>query len=114
MTRLEALKELAKKVEAGTLDWNYCGVQHVHGIGMNKTMWEAYQGSLDAAMALHEAVLPEFKYMDLLRRGSCHTTRISRSADEAEGCDFTAVSSVLPRALLLSILRALIAQEEST
>lgn len=82
-------------------------------LGQARNMWCAYQGSLDAAMALHEAVLPEFKYMDLLRRGSCHTTRISRSADEAEGCDFTAVSSVLPRALLLSILRALIAQEES-
>lgn len=103
MTKLEALKALAEKVEAGALDWNYCGVQHVHGIGMNETMWVAYQGSLDAAKALHEAVLP----------GWAWSVDDDGEASVGNGPQCAYLKDKPASAWLIAILKALIAQEEA-
>jgi hypothetical protein len=59
--RKDALTELLAKVKAACLDEVYCLTQHVNGIGMNASMWQAYNGSLDAAKELHEAVLPDWR-----------------------------------------------------
>lgn len=65
MTQLTALKELAEKVEAGAApDYSLIRRGVVHdwdGVGdfvSRSYAWNAYIGSLDAAKALHEAVLP--------------------------------------------------------
>ena len=60
MTRKEALAELIAKVEAGTIpasDFDaFVPVFNVTTTGNDAHM--AYRGSLDAALALHQAVLP--------------------------------------------------------
>lgn len=113
MTKLEALQALAEKVEVGSLDWPYCAVQHVHGIGMNETIWDAYNGSLDAAKALMEAVLPEWFVRSILQRGHdiwCATIWPDFSVVGMD--DMKVGKSTNPaRAWLLSILKALIAEE---
>lgn len=106
MTRIEALKELLAKVEAGDLDYPYCIVQHVHGVEMNESMWFAYNGSLDAAKALHEAVLPGWLY-SIENEATCVFTDDILNA-ELGRCDDNPA-----RAWLIAILKALIAQEEA-
>ena len=117
MNKLEALKELAEKVEAGTLDWHYCGVQHVHGIGMNKVMWEAYNGSLDAAKALHESVLTGCSQYSIETDPTCLRVIVSWWPEwlsgnrEIQGVAWHEDNPA--RAWLLAIIRALIAQEKA-
>lgn len=56
MTRLDALRTLLEQVEAG--EW-----KPPHGNyppPLDGRAWDAYKGSLDAAKALHEAVLPTY------------------------------------------------------
>ena len=59
--RKEALTDLRAKIEAGEAeDW----ITYALAIGLRPDdrhihAWNAYNGSLDAAKALHEAVLPE-------------------------------------------------------
>ena len=107
MTRKEALAELIAKVEAG--EW-----QHTDWPTVEKGFWgnwneaalhfqSAYHGSLDAAKALHEAVLPGWRwkidehYAELWQR--------VQVAYSGEAIDNPA------RAWLLAILRALHAME---
>ena len=58
MTQLQALKELAVKVEAG---------EHGNQIRAFGDLWakssSAYRGSLDAAKALHEAVIDDYSFL---------------------------------------------------
>lgn len=105
MTRKEALEALLAKVEAGAAT-----MPEIHAVlqrdGLNST--SAYNGSLDAAKALHEAVLPDWGYLDLLRRGQRHTARISVDVFcKTE----TGVSDSLARAWLIAIIKALISME---
>lgn len=120
MTRLEALKALADKVEAGDLTYDYCIAQHVHGIGMNGAMWRAYTGSLDEAKALHEAVLPGWPTWQVLQRSEwvdvvLHGPRTGYKGYQnmAAKVDRRDAIQCPARAWLLSILRALIEQEEA-
>lgn len=53
MAQLTALKELAEKVEADNWRWSVR-----LDAGMPDEAYDAFNGSLDAAKALHEAVLP--------------------------------------------------------
>lgn len=134
-TRKEALTALLQKVEAG-------GIEHYHwsilGSAMPERTWSAtksaYHGSLDAAKALHEAVLPGWDW-GLRRHADTEGDGYfawATSADfrvdhyHAGGKDREKVTSGLretgdndapARAWLIAILRALIAliaQEDHT
>lgn len=105
MTRLQALKELACKVEAG--EWfpglaqlSFGGVQNYHN-ALN-----AYNGSLDAAQALHEALLPGWHFDIDSEAGGVCVFKSALDSAELGKCE------CLARAWLLAILKALIAQEE--
>jgi hypothetical protein len=56
MTRLEALRDLAEMVEAGNV--SYWDLSEGFGISHAIDAELAFRGSLDAAKALHEALLP--------------------------------------------------------
>ena len=115
MTRKEALAELIAKVEAGT--W-----RHADWPTVEKGFWgswneaalhfhSAYSGSLDAANALHEAVLPGFWW---LRSGFVMTVT-NDNTGWGNGIYGRARDDTNPaRAWLLAILRALHAQEADT
>jgi hypothetical protein len=115
MTRLEALKELAKKVEAGeTL--TIFGRSDPCGLGRARMhLVTAYQGSLDAALALHEAVLPGWFVRGLTQRGHdiWHATIWPELSIVGREDMVIGKSATPARALLLADIRALIAQEES-
>ena len=122
MSRIEALKQLAEKVEAGE---EYATMGHTalcrdafpkpddfdgsreayakSGAQMAILAWK--NGSLDAAKALHEAVLPGH-YFTIY--GS--SALVSSKNDDWE--EIVAIKGNPARAWLLAILKALIAQEE--
>ena len=114
MTRKDALAQLIAKVEAGTLcKERHGGVpiltgMYRHSGGLDgpwsdvKAM-SAYHGSLDAAKALHEAVLPGRGWA-LTDIGEAHIL-------SADGPIAAGESDNPARAWLLSILRALHAME---
>ena len=132
-TRAEALAELIAKVEAGEWpnDWrDVTRVLTLHPDNRHILSKQAYNGSLDAALALHHAVLPGWAY----RIGYCsvsddaavfpdfncpdHGERLRATLDE--GRDWFGDMDVdqrppgnPARAWLLSILRALAAQEQA-
>ena len=111
MTPIDALKDLLAKIEAG----DDAGFRRANRTvfstpcqDMNLQMREencryAYKGSLDAAKALHEAVLPEREWS------------IDECGDAAVGDgsgDWICTANTYPaRAWLIAILKALIAQE---
>jgi hypothetical protein len=109
--RKDALVELLAKVEASCLDEVYCLTQHVNGIGMNASMWQAYSGSLDAAKALHEAVLQGWawslyeedsgEFLSIVSKG--YNVKIYQANWHTDPA----------RAWLIAILKALIAGEDT-
>ena len=107
MTRLEALKELKAKVEAGKL--HDIASDTVSDAGLGDFEWAfddiAEARSLDATLALHEAVLPGWFVQVKL------WTAMNGGAVAYVGNDFVASAADPARAWLLAILRALIAQE---
>ncbi|WP_333846928.1 hypothetical protein [Phaeobacter italicus] len=115
MTRLQALKELARKVEVGEDDaWHGCG--YVFGVELGSYIQGACNGSLDAAQALHEAVLPRCTRSVDATAPECGITVELHPVDgKGNPVPKPIISAVLPcesRAWLLDILKALIAQEE--
>ncbi len=103
-----ALISLKEKVEAGAeFDWGFCenparlAFPVMWGVAMR-----AYEGSLDAAKALHESVLPG--------RGTAINTERGYVAIYGKGiagkCDAACFDNPA-RAWLLAILSALIAME---
>lgn len=132
MTRKQVLIELRDKVRAGAWDGQW--TDFTKGLGLRPDdrhchAIEAYKGSLDAAKALHEAVLPGWVVYEMgwwpcipvrLNQPKArftlwqthvdsqgerwHSTSDKRASGE---CDAPA------RAWLLAILEALIAQEQS-
>ena len=112
MTRKEALAELIEKVGKGkapkyTPDYELA-LYPIKGMWAAYKAMDAYEGSLDAAKALHEAVLPGWwwkvihpdpSYVQVGMPG------IGVYAAQSEGPS---------RAWLLAILRALYAQEPDT
>ena len=108
MTRKQALTELIAKVETGSRG---TGLNTVSVFGDNQTSMDAvdaFDGSLDAAKALHEAVLGE-EWTWSVYDGDQASVAHGGNADDGEyfGC----FSATPARAWLLSILRALHAQE---
>jgi hypothetical protein len=120
MTRIEALKELAAKVEAGRLDECRYTTARFEDAGFDKWAELAYHGSLDAAKALHEAVLPGWKPRMPAAPWNEKSFAVEGPTlvDDPEGdCSgfpsFVGKSDTPARAWLLAILRALIAQEKA-
>jgi hypothetical protein len=121
---LEALKELAAKVEAGE-DWpslyDGTGLYSLISSALGNWSWEvvegvtkSYRGSLDAAKALHDAVLPGWHWgMQVVVNGFLAAVGKPTEYPNSVESRFDVVSDDPARALLLAILRALIAQEEA-
>lgn len=106
---ISALKELAAKVEAGEWDHSPNGVARqvfpyksasIDDLGL--TAVAAFNGSLDAAKALHDAVLPGFRWEG--GSGGLFDVWDDPAEPHKGRCDIPA------RAWLLAILRALIAE----
>ena len=103
MTRKEALAELIAKVEAGGLVQPFLfqdvfNNQFTHENCAGEAL-SAYDGSLDAAKALHEAVLPEWDWVITPDGASVYSPHDNSPTDG--DLDNPA------RAWLLAILRAL-------
>lgn len=107
MTKLEDLTELACRIEAGECH-NDGGMFKVFGDNWTRC-FDAFHGSLDAAKALHEAVLPGWAVWDKSRTYFGYEVALTNGNLDANGC--SKVSEA--RAWLLAILKALIAQEMS-
>ena len=110
MTRLEALKKLAEKVEAG--EWGQSAAWKVFGIGVTGRVERAFNGSLDAAIALHDALLPDApaQLTDMRPYGGSGGWLVSISWNKDK---HQAANENLARAWLLAILRALIEKEKT-
>lgn len=116
MTDLFALKELRDKVAAGTATKRDFILSDL--VPHDRSAFRAFNGSLDAAKALHEALLPGWRVEDMHQKfdGSAF-----RRLGKWQVCiervkDFVEVSSMdhsPARAWLLAILTALIAQNAS-
>jgi hypothetical protein len=121
--KLEALKELAAKVEAGN-DYGILGITDAalgeyHGFSnsyLSSLVEHSFDGSLDAAKALHDAVLPSVSQFSITTDPTCIKVTVCGWPDglsgerEIQGKGFSEGNPA--RAWLLAILRALIAQEE--
>jgi hypothetical protein len=109
MTKLEALTELAAKVEAG--EWS-SRRQLATDAGFDLEAIidavRAYHGSLDAANALHEAVLPGWHWSMESEDKIC---AVYKNPMNDDGHAHLGKSPIPARAWLLAIIRALIAQE---
>lgn len=102
-----ALTRLAEKVEAGTAkpaDFVEKGL--MENISAPKSAWKAYHGSLDAAKALHEVVLPGWWFAI---QPNCAT--VGKLDHPHDGKIFDGKSANTARAWLLAILRALASTE---
>jgi len=102
---MSALTRLAEKVEAG--EWDQPVAWKVFGIGQTGRAERAYNGSLDAAKALHEAVLPGWI-------GSFATdgfARVAKGGNVLTVMQSAHIDGLPARAWLLAILRALSAGE---
>lgn len=114
---LEALKELAAKIEAGD-DVNAL-VHLVENFDEFEDKWEhagrvINNGSLDAAKALHDAVLPGWIVSEIRQDQEGWKVVLTKWEDAARKRHYaTAIDFDLSRAWLLAIFRAIIAQEES-
>ena len=113
LTRRQALIELRDKVKAGTArmpDATRCygckdgRIDKTWGWKDNNVMG-AYNGFLDAAKALHEAVLPGWVWLI-----DCDEAEVKPSWETTDGYD-AEIEGRPARAWLLAILEALIAQE---
>lgn len=108
MTRLQHLTALRDKVKAG--EWSYRSQSYPLPSNTYANFGRAYvDGSLDAAKALHEALLPGWVW-------SVSTNTVEGSADAqavvaSEWQDASAFDDNPARAWLLAILSTLIAQE---
>jgi len=95
-----ALEALLMKVEAGTIDGMtpHCDLPAMHVLG-------AYVGSLDAAKALHEAVLPGW----IGNFGTDGFAKVAKGGRVQTVMEVARVDDNPARAWLIAILRALIA-----
>jgi hypothetical protein len=110
MSKLEALRALHDSVKAGS-----CGLRQMKDAGVPVAdmivMRKAFAGSLDAAHALHRAVLPGWVFqLGEKDNGEAYATVIRRYDFLQQ---FSSYEPDPARAWLLSILSALIAQEEA-
>jgi hypothetical protein len=110
MTRLEALRELKAKVEAGVWEANTPPLRGLWSTFSHDEVYAAFNGSLNAAKALHDAVLPGWDAEVILksRRVTVFDGHMFEGFDRAS----SGVADTPARAWLLAVLAALISQEE--
>lgn len=103
----DALTRLADAVEAGTAtDFQFYAFRDgLSGtVAETKTMIRAYNGSLDAAKALHEAVLPGWDIQIVTYEDDNFEASVSKPLEVKT---YDGVSPCMARAWLLAIIRAL-------
>jgi hypothetical protein len=106
--RKDALTELLAKVEAGGSIWP----AHLDDTGLSdRPFGDAYNGSLDAAKALHEAVLPDWRVTHAFGLVSGEVTKFNLTHNKKPSTYVSAKSDSPARAWLIAILTALIAEE---
>ena len=116
MTRKEALAELIEKVEAGNADGRCRLTAKAFSQSVpHSFVWAAMDGSLDAAKALHEAVLPETGW-DIFKTGEYPgmipgSSAYMFAARVGYGTTYRGDDDNPARAWLIAILRALHAQD---
>ena len=115
MTRHEALNALLAKVEAGEWDslsaleiWPQGRVVDGEWVHEYSSALRSFEGSLDAAKALHESVLPEWLWSAGQGATACSWSVFSHREGVRRDC----TSDTPARAWLIAILKALIAMEE--
>jgi hypothetical protein len=115
-TRKDALAVLRDKVQAGqpwSDDWPVLAAILKHGSLIRRS----YHGSLDAAKALHEAVLPCMSQYSIVTDPTCLCVKVCWWPDGLsvgpEVCGEGWSEDDPARAWLLAILSALIAMEDS-
>ena len=109
MTRKEALAELIAKVEAGASTRTEIEVAAILAVGADQRcidVGSAFIGSLDAAKALHEAVLPGCRWGVGDTRAGVYIN--------GSYCSEIVETNNPARAWLLAILRALHSMEADT
>ncbi len=105
-TRLDSLRALYDAVMAGTLGHDaFCPMWHQDGLCVEAD--NAYEGSLDAALALHEAVLPGWIWNVV----DSETTIWPGYPGDPKDYQTEYAEGNPARSWLLAILSALIAQE---
>lgn len=120
MTRSDALRALLAKVEAGEWDdvddnalWTLDAddIEQTFGSALTSQIyrgWHAYAGSLDAAKALHEAVLPGWDWGRSAASGQFYVWNTGEGPASAMSNNEDPA-----RAWLICILKALIATEDN-
>jgi hypothetical protein len=117
--RVTALQELLAKVEAGDGHdpSDYLCLMIVDN---SITARNAYNGSLDAAKALHEAVLPEWRVTHAFglvagEMAKFNLTQNDNLTQNEKPLTYVGGKSATPaRAWLIAVIKALIAQEQTT
>lgn len=106
---MSALTRLAEKVEAGD---RIGATELIDGLPNGGKHWSlalaAHRGSLDAAMALHEAVLPGWVWTVCCDYASVSNTD---GVNWRTNGHYSAFNAIPARAWLLAILRALVSTE---
>lgn len=119
--KTQALRDLLAKVEAGDAGWNRLATIAEDALPPREAALAAtaYRGSLDAAKALHEAVLGDGNistpgYMaTVYMSGKASVWDIISGASHRGEVNAPSLHAISPaRAWLIAILRALIAQAE--
>ena len=108
--RKQALVDLRDKVKAGEVTGTDCCIASTMGwFGQTEHhIAKSFHGSLDAAKALHEAVIPGF-FVDI-----SHWSMHEPMSIVTVGNDFKGNADTIARAWLLAIIEALIMQEDET
>lgn len=116
----QALQDLREKVAAGTPDKYdvYAGWPQAMN-GEHMSAWGAYNGSIDAAKALHNAVLPGCSQYSIVTDPTCLKVSVcwwpNGLSGKTERCgEGWGHPDQEARAWLLAILSALIAQQTDT
>jgi hypothetical protein len=110
--RKDRLIKLLAKVEAGSKQWSANDIFEAIGRHKQKHFNAAFHGSIDAAKALHAAVLPGWINVDIIWSSTplTSTWRVTMS----DGRRVAKASNPDPaRAWLIAILKALIAVEDT-
>ena len=115
-SRKDALQDLLAKVEAGEAPkysfmmgvrfpsiWGVLDAAHRH------TAFGAYNGSLDAAHDLHEAVLPDTKWQLTFQDGTYDFALVNKGFVQG-----TCITKNPSRAWLIAIIKALIAEADAS
>jgi hypothetical protein len=115
MTRLDSLRALYKKVEAGTLpDGLVCPIAFADDFDNGYCCMKAYHGSVDAALSLRQSLLPQWTALELRSRNNFGrwVADLSRMDGDRE-VYATGYAATASSAMLQAILVALIAEEEA-